>query len=294
MREESVSPTTRLARPADRPDRDATRYRRKRGRCVERNAQHVPRALLSFAAGAAQVLVGSDCAFAAVRVATDEATPLVVQRSGDHAPPLRLVEEALRATGDSDSVWHFETTRADGLLPNAAAQAGFRSVVVVPLNGAGVRGCIAVLDRRTGRFHVSAMPALRRVARLTEIAIDDANAERRALARDLHDGFAQTLTGLVFATDVVERACDDAEQRRRVQTLRSCSVKAISEARELVDLVANGRRSVADPGEGFVARLRELASDGGVTRCTVGVEVLSLPISAQTCLFRVAQEALLN
>jgi signal transduction histidine kinase len=80
------------------------------------------------------------------------------------------------------------------------------------------------------RAHARALEASR--ARLTKLA----DAERRRIARDLHDGAQQRLVLLAVASERIARAADDPRTVRRIAAeMRAGSDAAISELRALVE-----------------------------------------------------------
>lgn len=121
--------------------------------------------------------------------------------------------------------------------------------------------------------------------------------ERRRVARELHDGLGQALSGLGYQAEAVERLIRDDPGRARQQIHLIRSLVATT-TQEMYELIFDLRPSVLDD-MGLVAALRayaqrlfgdrdinfELRSDGLQQR---------MPAVIETSLYRIYQEALTN
>jgi two-component system, NarL family, sensor kinase len=122
-------------------------------------------------------------------------------------------------------------------------------------------------------------------------------AERRRLARELHDGIGQTLTALKQQLDVVEQSASDlpAATRARLRDAAELATQALHETRELSRLL---RPQILDD-LGLEPALRWLTRTFG-ERSGVALEVDlvgldgRLPAEIETLAYRVVQEALNN
>ncbi|HEV8632115.1 MAG TPA: sensor histidine kinase [Thermoanaerobaculia bacterium] len=122
-------------------------------------------------------------------------------------------------------------------------------------------------------------------------------AERRRLARELHDGIGQTLTALKQQLDVVEQTATDlpAPARARLRDAGELATQALRETRELSRLL---RPQILDD-LGLEPALRWLgrtfAERNGVA-CDINIAGLEgrLPAELETLAFRLVQEALNN
>jgi signal transduction histidine kinase len=121
--------------------------------------------------------------------------------------------------------------------------------------------------------------------------------ERRRIARELHDGTGQMLTGLALGLrGSAQLDCDQHDKlTRRLSELEKMATTAIGELRILI----NDLRPPQLDDIGLVAALRwQIESINQrsefVTQFTVSGEARALPPEIETTLFRIAQEALTN
>ena len=127
---------------------------------------------------------------------------------------------------------------------------------------------------------------------------DAAGNEQRRIARDLHDGLGQELTGLALLLSALERAASEAELPNAgdLARLRDLASHTIGTCRS----VARGLLPVADGQGGLVAGLHDLVQrlndvPGPAIQFSV-IEAASVGLSAAATdhLYRIAQEALTN
>ena len=126
-------------------------------------------------------------------------------------------------------------------------------------------------------------------------AVATQEAERRRLARELHDGVGQALTSILLGLSAMERAESAAAAREAAVALRELVVTTLQEVRQLaVDLRP---KALDDFGLGpALVRL------GQSVRETTGLDVqvgallgaTRLPSDVETAVYRIAQEALAN
>jgi signal transduction histidine kinase len=126
-------------------------------------------------------------------------------------------------------------------------------------------------------------------------AVAAQEAERRRLARELHDETGQALTSILLGLGVLERAGDADELHAGVQALRAQVVETLQGVRRLA--VELRPKALDDFGLG--PALRRLGqSVREVTDLDVQVEVLAGPdrLSAdvETAIYRIVQESLTN
>ena len=131
---------------------------------------------------------------------------------------------------------------------------------------------------------------LKRVVRAQE-------EERRRVARDLHDGVGQTLSGLAAGLAALLTRCQNQNNdiHRQMETLQQYALQSLD---ELHRVITDLRPSLLDE-LGLVAALRWYARHYGETLpISVDVEVEGLPrrlsSEVEIILFRIAQEALTN
>jgi signal transduction histidine kinase len=133
--------------------------------------------------------------------------------------------------------------------------------------------------------------------RLLEHAIDASDAERRRIARDLHDSVVQSLAGVSYSLAAAADRIGDALPSAEVgPALRQAAADTRQSMRDLRSLIVE----IAPPSlheEGLDSAFGELVaplSAAGV-ETTVDVDETAAPLEdTQTLLYRVAQEAVRN
>jgi signal transduction histidine kinase len=194
-----------------------------------------------------------------------------------------------------------------------AASLGARAQVAAPLVvGDRALGVVLAIDRvgADPRFDDDDLRLVESFARRAAVAVDlsqrvarDAlrraieaqEAERRRLARELHDETGQALTSMLLGLAAVERADDENELRRGLGELRELVVATLQDVRRLaVEL-----RPKALDDFGLVPALRRLGQSISETgELDVQVEALlgdrRLVPEAETAIYRFVQEALTN
>ena len=149
----------------------------------------------------------------------------------------------------------------------------------------------------------------RQLQLMTARVINAQEAERKRIARELHDEASQSLTSIIIGIEAAMRAVPDgdertlAELRRRLTLVKGLAGATLEELRKLaLDL----RPTMLDD-LGLVPALRWVTRTAGerggfaVHLDTAGLDVaghsqewLRLPSELETCLFRITQESLTN
>ncbi|GAA0484567.1 two-component sensor histidine kinase [Paractinoplanes deccanensis] len=149
-----------------------------------------------------------------------------------------------------------------------------------------------VRTRRLWRAEVAAGLAREAGGRIQE--------ERLALARDLHDVLAHTISVVTLHADVADEALDDDRTeaaRRAIRRIRQASAGAGRELRGTLEAL-RGRRATAEAAAhdapiGALSRLDELLA-GAPVEVVVEGDARPLPQVVDATAYRIVQEALTN
>jgi two-component system, NarL family, sensor histidine kinase UhpB len=125
--------------------------------------------------------------------------------------------------------------------------------------------------------------------------IDAQEAERKRIARELHDETAQTLTSLLVRLRILERAADPTQVRACTAELRELTLRALEEvrnmARELRPTTLDDLGLVA-AAQSYTERCAELLGFAVTFRADSFTQ--RLPPHVELVFYRVLQEALTN
>ncbi len=128
--------------------------------------------------------------------------------------------------------------------------------------------------------------------RFAERVVDAQEAERRRLARDIHDGISQRLVSLAFHLDAAAHTIH-AEPRYAAQQVGMARVlvdRTLEEAR----LAVGGLRPPVLDDLGLAGGLASLARETAELEVTLDLSDARLPEHIEIALYRIAQEALQN
>jgi signal transduction histidine kinase len=219
----------------------------------------------------------------------------------------QTVTAKIRLTGAPQRVDDY--AEVEGEFAARLRSAGFRSVVGAPIHvGGELWGGIMVTSERPGAFPPGTEQRIADFAELVTAALANvdareqlaasrarivaaADAARRRIERDLHDGAQQRLVSLALSLRLVEsKLGEDSPAARELATARSELDHALEELREL----ARGIHPSVLTDRGLEAALVGLAH-----RAPVPVELDTdgcdrLPASLQTTAYFVVAEALTN
>jgi two-component system nitrate/nitrite sensor histidine kinase NarX len=233
-------------------------------------------------------------------------SPLVQEsrRDGLTAPVLSADTKFL------EGIWQ-SVAAADGpiSLENLAANGPWRVLLVVPLRWGNEEplGMLLLANRTAQTFTRRQTLLLQTLAGETALLIKNSQLvikaeyhavveERARLAREIHDGMAQTLAFLKIEARRMQNFAVEGDIQRLNETLEGC-YRTISDAYLDARLAIDNLRCA--PGDDFVAWLRQTASDFeadyGVSVDTSEVEpVRNLPPYIQAQVMRVVQESFSN
>jgi len=199
-------------------------------------------------------------------------------------------------------------TRDQGASDPDAVAAGARSVVGFPMLADNqLIGVIVLADERASAFDPRELPVMSLLASQATLAVRNAraylyseelaiNEERNRIARDIHDGLAQSLAFASLKLDLVARllGVEAGEAATELETVRKTLRENIKELRRSIFAL----RPIDLERLGFVATLRKYAAEFAEQH-GLPVEVDSpdeLPVGQTTegTLFRIVQEAMNN
>lgn len=129
--------------------------------------------------------------------------------------------------------------------------------------------------------------------RMKELEID---RERRYLAQEIHDGLIQDITSIALQLELCERfmAKNPERAREQLNKVKNQARVSLQSARELVSglrLAGLRKKALVEALSEHIARLNE---EGQTVSFTFTGTVKPLASTAETNLFRIAQEALTN
>jgi signal transduction histidine kinase len=207
------------------------------------------------------------------RVATEQREPLV-RETLDLACDLLRAPRAVLAWEDEDEPWLYVAEREGssfsyrrenpGVQPDVAADNDGISTIV---QGQTVTGRIVFAGRGdfsaedmavaqvVGRLVANRLDQVQVAARVRDAAVSD---ERLRVARDLHDGLLQSLTGIALQLEITQQLLDrDAAAAR--DRLRNVQDLVVQNQRELRAMIGELRPEPAKSRTSLSPRLRELA-----------------------------------
>ena len=133
--------------------------------------------------------------------------------------------------------------------------------------------------------------------RLLQRAIDASDAERRRIARDLHDGVVQSLAGVSYslaaAADRLDGRSNGAEVGPALRQAAADTRRSMRELRSLIVEIAPPNLHAEGLDNAVGELVAPLAAEGVETTVDIDDAAAGSP-ETQTLLFRVAQEAVRN
>ncbi len=201
-----------------------------------------------------------------------------------------------------------DTSSRSGDRLDSPLLTGAGSVLLLPMRREeNVLGVVVLAHEERHAFNASAVPLLEVLTGQVSWAVRNASAymyseelaiaeERARIAREIHDGIAQSLAFTALKLDLIARLLhrDPAKATEELELVARTVRELIREVRRSIFAL----RPVDLERLGFVETLRRYASDYGQQNeifVTVDVEeVTGLSLKAETALFRIFQESMNN
>lgn len=153
----------------------------------------------------------------------------------------------------------------------------------------GVLGDLGHALREAREYHT-------RIQEMSSQVLTAHEAERKRIARELHDDTAQALTSILVRLRLLERTAGDAEILNNVEELRELTLSALDSVRRMaMDLrpAALDDLGLVPALQAYAERFSETWPTKVIVRVTDGLR-RRLPPDVELVLYRVVQEALTN
>lgn len=200
------------------------------------------------------------------------------------------------------------------LLGNVSADSlsspGIKTLLAVPLvvQKGSALGALLVASRRARSYHQRQMAMLQTIASQVALVVQQVNSiseleyktmmdERTRLAREIHDGLAQTLGFLKLKMAQMRNYLENGDYDRLGQTIPTC-YETLSDAYQDARQAIDGLR-ISASSEGFTGWVRQIIEEfkdySGIRVNLSEPDVdLELPPEVSAQLIRIVQEALSN
>jgi signal transduction histidine kinase len=203
-------------------------------------------------------------------------------------------ENMLNIAGQVAAVSEAEARSGDARLATLYRRARWSAAAALALAFAGGLLLAGLALRRLLALEAEASKARADLQDLSARLVNAQEEERRAVARELHDGIGQSLSALLVEAGNAQ-AAGDGSARGHLESIRTLADRAVEAVR---DMALSLRPSMLDDF-GLAPALewqgREVARRTGLrVRVTADPAALDLPDEHKTCIYRVAQEALAN
>jgi two-component system, NarL family, nitrate/nitrite sensor histidine kinase NarX len=216
-----------------------------------------------------------------------------------------LVEGALQSVISSG-----EPVLLGDVSGEQAASSGIRALMAVPLlfRNETVMGGLVVAGRRVKLFNRRQLSMLQTVSSQAALVVQNVNLmaeleyktiidERTRLAREIHDGLAQTLGFLKLKMTQMKNYVEQSDYERVKETIPIC-YDTLADAYQDVRQAIDGLRITSDTG-GLDGWLRQMVSEfqensGLTVHICEPIEDANLPAEIHAQLIRIVQEALNN
>jgi two-component system nitrate/nitrite sensor histidine kinase NarX len=245
----------------------------------------------------------SDFGLAVVKNQDDSMTRVTLGEYPEHAQPfIDGVVQSVLATG--------EAVMVRDVIGDPSLEPGVRSLMATPLLApdGGRLGALLVGNRRDEGFHPRQFSLLQTIASQVALIVQNAAlmaeleyqamiAERTRLAREIHDGLAQTLGFLKLQVAQMQNYLAQDERQRLQQAIELCYTtlsEAYQDARQSID----GLRIYPKDSDlsGWLSQTAAEFQEISGIEVNLEIETLAieLPTEIQAQLIRIVQEALSN
>lgn len=179
---------------------------------------------------------------------------------------------------------------------------GFRVRIPLQTNEALIGVLVGETDDYSPAKAEEAMHDLSGLAALLELALmfdevrlDATGDERRRLAREIHDGIAQDLAWIGYSLDAIANDSRDAAAREEIRGLRERIQRLTSELRLSIFDLRHEIGATESLGLALTTYLRKINSSSTLAiHLSLTDASERLPVSQETELLRIAQEAVTN
>jgi signal transduction histidine kinase len=123
-------------------------------------------------------------------------------------------------------------------------------------------------------------------------------AERRRIAREMHDVVAHRVTAVALQAGALSLRAPDEKTEQAAETIRAVSATALEELRGILQVLRDDAPDAASPGAGLLASLEELVEEVTATGARVELKLPdplpTVPDQVGRAAYRVVQESLTN
>jgi signal transduction histidine kinase len=123
-------------------------------------------------------------------------------------------------------------------------------------------------------------------------------AERRRIAREMHDVVAHRVTAVALQAGALSLRAPDEKTEQAAETIRAVSATALEELRGILQVLRDDAPDVASPGAGLLASLEDLVEEVTATGARVELKLPdplpAVPDQVGRAAYRVVQESLTN
>ncbi|MFG1647827.1 sensor histidine kinase [Amycolatopsis sp. NPDC049252] len=123
-------------------------------------------------------------------------------------------------------------------------------------------------------------------------------AERRRIAREMHDVVAHRVTAVALQAGALSLRAPDEQTEQAAETIRAVSATALEELRGILQVLRDDAPDAAGPGAGLLASLEDLVEEVTATGARVELKLPdplpAVPDQVGRAAYRVVQESLTN